>query len=176
MKTILCLVFLVPVHSACAGTTNKKPHVHGLAQVTLALESGKSGTIDLDVPAESIYGFEHEARTKADKAAQSRGLGLLRGHPEEIVKLPSGCSVRTAKVEMEKAEHEEEPAGERHGEHADVNASYAVKCGKSLKGSAVRVGMFSLFPRLKAASFQVLTGSGQVEKKVESSDESVIVP
>jgi hypothetical protein len=179
MKNIYLAVLFISA-SAMAGTVNHKPHVHGLAQVTLALEDEKSGTIDLDVPAESIYGFEHKARTKADKAAQATGLGILKAHPASIVKLPEGCEVKTEKVEMEAAGHEEphEKAekGEHEGEHADVNASYSVQCKESLKGKEASVGLFALFPHVKQASFQVLAPSGQAEKKVRNSHDSLVIP
>jgi len=177
MKWIF-LIAIFATHEAWAATTNHKAHVHGIAKITLALEDETHGTIDLDCPAESIYGFEHVANTPAEKAAQAKGLGQLRGHPGSIVRLPSECEIKTVKVEMEKAEagEKEAPSEEHHGEHADVNASYSVKCVNSLKGARAWIGMFDVFPRLKAVSFQVLSPSGQSEKKIQSSHEFVTLP
>ena len=169
------LLFCFP---AQAGTTNHHAHVHGAAKVTLALETYLAGTIDLDVPAESIYGFEHKASTRADKEAQERGFKPLRNNPYSILRLPSDCEVKMIKVEAEKAEAEEKPEPgeeEHHGEHSDINASYSLKCTNSLAGAKIWVGMFDIFSRVKSVSLRVLTPNGQTEQKITSSHDSLII-
>ena len=179
MHFLLYLPILFLSLTAPAGTVNHKAHVHGAAKIVLALETSTQGTIDLDVPAESIYGFEHKATTKADKEAEAKGLKPLKGNPYSIIRLPSDCEIKVIKVEMEKAEddkHEEVKGDEHHGEHADINASYSVKCVKPISGIKAWIGMFDIFPRLKTVSFQVLTSSGQTETKVQSSHEFITLP
>lgn len=178
MRYALLLPLLLST-PALAGTTNHHAHVHGAAKVTLALETYLTGTIDLDVPAESIYGFEHKASTKADKEAQEKGFKPLKNNPYSIVRLPSDCEVKMIKVETEKAEAEEKPEPgeeEHHGEHADINASYSLKCTNSLAGAKIWVGMFDVFSRVKSVSLQVLTPHGQSEQKITSSHDSLIIP
>ena len=181
MGKILLSLILILAAPAFAGTTNKHAHVHGAAKITLALESFKEGTINLDVPAESIYGFEHKANTKAEKEAQEKGFKPLKGNPYSIIRVPSDCEIKVVKVEIEKAEEgEQHEAGhkedEHHGEHADINASYSLKCVNSLAGVKLWVPMFDVFPRVKAVSLQVLSPNGQMEKKFTNSNEYLIVP
>ena len=51
------------------------PHIHGLAEATIALE-GKVLEIGLQSPASNIVGFEHKARTKEqiDKVQQAKNI------------------------------------------------------------------------------------------------------
>jgi len=179
MSYLLFSLFLFFSESTLAGTANHKAHVHGSAKVTLALETTTTGTIDLDVPAESIYGFEHKANSKNDKAAEDKGLKPLRGNPYSVVRLPTDCEVKVQKVEREQEKEEpgaKEEHDEHHGEHADITATYSVKCVNSLKGVKVWVPMFDVFPRVKAVSLQVLTPGGQVEKKFKNSSEFLVLP
>ncbi|MGZ6469111.1 MAG: ZrgA family zinc uptake protein [Bdellovibrionota bacterium] len=175
---LLILAGVLSTHHAAWAEANKKAHVHGAAKLTLALESATQGTIDLDVPADSIYGFEHKATSKQDKEAQEKGLKKLRDNPASLVRMPAGCTVKTVKVGLEAEEHEEGPkeAGEHHGEHADVNASYSVACASTLKGAKVTIALFELFPKIKGVSFQVLSPTGQTESKVQNSHDSIILP
>jgi Protein of unknown function (DUF2796) len=54
---------------AAAGTTKKRPqhgaHVHGTATLNIAIEE-RTATVELITPAESIIGFEHQAKSAAD--------------------------------------------------------------------------------------------------------------
>lgn len=151
----------------------KKAHEHGMAKLILAIETDTTGTIDLDVPADSIYGFEHKAKSKADKAAQEKGFKKLKD--SSVIQFPAGCTVTNQKVELEAADHEAHH-DEHEGEHADVSASYSVKCASDLSGKKVSVSLFSAFPKIKAISFQILSPKGQTENKVKKGNELILIP
>ena len=163
--------------AAFSGTTNHKAHVHGNAKLILALESDTQGNVDLDVPAESIFGFEHKARTQKDKVSEKAGLEKLRKAVPEVIRFSPdlGCTFKVSKLELEAEEKDsdhDEKAEELHGEHEDVNLSYQVQCKKSLKGSSVQVGLIDAFSRIKGVSFQILKESGQKEQVVNNGKQS----
>lgn len=165
-----CIYILLLASSLAFAGPTLKPHVHGVGKITLALESPTSGTLELDCPGDSIMGFEHEARTEADKNAQNKAFDRLRNQPDHIVIFDegSGCTVTTKDVGLEK--------GEENSKHKDINASYTVVCAKALSGTKVHMGIMDLFPKIKKLSFEVLGDAGQKQATVESSHESISLP
>jgi hypothetical protein len=160
------------INSALAETHNHKAHVHGAAKLTLALETETSGTIDLDCAADSIVGFEYEAKTKKDQNTRDHASSVLIFNPE------LACTVTATKVEMEKEESKAEaPVAESmHGQHSDVNASFKFSCKKKLSGSTLQVGLIALFPKLKSVSLQILSDTTQTESIVKNEHDPVTVP
>ena len=67
----LALVLLAVGVILPAQTRSRKAHEHGSAKVSIAFETAKGapkGVIEFESPAESVVGFEYEAKTPADKA------------------------------------------------------------------------------------------------------------
>ena len=172
------------ITAAQAETQNHKAHVHGTAKLILALETETTGTIDLDCAADSIIGFEYEAKTKKDQDTRDQAFQKLRDHAVSVVNFdPSlGCEIVATKAEMEKEEGKESVADKTaasekaHGQHSDVNASFNVKCKRPLSGSKVEIGLIALFPKLKTVSFQVLSSSSQTESTVKNEHTPVSIP
>jgi len=150
---------------------NHKAHVHGVAKLTLAMENSTHAEIDLDVPGDSIFGFEHKATSSADKKSQAAGFSKLREQAQSVIQFdPSlGCAVSVKKVEIEKEES-------GSGEHSDVNASYSVECKKPLSGTKLTMGLIRLFPKIKNVSLQILSSIGQTQKTVHDSSEIITLP
>jgi hypothetical protein len=168
------------INSALAETHNHKAHVHGAAKLTLALETETSGTIDLDCAADSIVGFEYEAKTKKDQNTRDQAFQKLRDHASSVLIFNPelACTVTATKVEMEKEESKAEaPVAESmHGQHSDVNASFKFSCKKKLSGSTLQVGLIALFPKLKSVSLQILSDTTQTESIVKNEHDPVTVP
>jgi len=169
MKHIAILVTLIPLYSAAFAAT-QKAHVHGLARIALAIETPTTANIDLDVAGDSIMGFEHEARSEKDKKTMEESFNKLKTNASSILKFNPTlqCTVTVKEVGLEKAE-----AGSKH---ADVNASYTVSCAKPLNGSKVQVGLIGLFPKIKSATFEVLTSTGQIQQNVKGENEFITIP
>lgn len=148
----------------------KKQHVHdhGRGALSVAAED-KSLALDLDTPAESIFGFEHAARTEAEKKALAEGLATLRTNALELFQLPAalGCKVTEAKVETALER------GGTSGEHADVRGEWDFTCDKPVVGATLMLGLMQTFPRLKQLDVQILSGTKQLKKTVKSADEAL---
>ena len=154
-----------------------KAHVHGLAKVALAIETPTTANIDLDVAGDSIMGFEHPATTAKDKKTMEDSFNKLKTGAASVIKFDPvlKCVITAKEVGLEK---EEAPKGTptEHGQHADVNASYTVKCEKPLSGSKIQVGLIALFPKVKSANLEILTATGQIQQNVKGEHDSVTIP
>jgi hypothetical protein len=154
---------------SCLAGSTLKPHVHGNARITIALESATSGTIDLDAPGDSIIGFERPASTAGDQKIVDKAFLILRKGTALVQFDPTlGCEVKTKQVGFEKAEE--------GSHHQDINASYEVSCKKSLSQSFARVGIMKAFPRVKKVTVEVLSESNQFEKTFETDGQQVQFP
>ena len=176
-NTLLILVILLASPSTFAET--HKAHVHGLAKVALAVETENTANIDLDVAGDSIMGFEHPAKSEKDKKTMADSFQKLKSDAASVIRFDPAlkCVVTVKEVGLEKAEPKEVNSKEAaHGEHSDVNASYSVKCEKSLSGSKVQVGLIALFPKVKSATLEILTTKGQTQETVKSEHYSVTIP
>jgi hypothetical protein len=145
-------------------------HVHGVAQLSIALESSSGGMIELHAPSESIFGFEHAPNGKKEEAAEREALQLLRAKIADYLGLKADlkCSVLVHKVEVER-EHEDDDhdhekkghAKEHSGEHSEVEAEYGFKCEKPIEGLSLDVDFAKGFPRIQTLEVQVLKSSTQ---------------
>lgn len=178
MKTVLPLIWLtIGLSSTLAFAHTLKAHVHGNAKITIALDSPTKANLDLDAPGESIFGFEHTATTDAEKKTFSSALNTLRTQGGTLVQFDSslGCTFTTKSVGLEKEEHDSgAPAEKGSGQHQDVNASYEVNCKNPITGSAAKVGIMKLFPRVKKVTVQFLSETNQFEKTFTASDNQTI--
>ena len=59
-------------------------HVHGVAEINIAVEGAKA-TVEFRAPAESLMGFEHEAKSESDKKKRDAALEQLRTKKDQMV-------------------------------------------------------------------------------------------
>lgn len=158
----------VPSEAASPGA-----HVHGEGEINIAVE-GTRAKVELRAPSESIYGFEHEARSAADKKKRAAAMELLetRMHRMVLFDPALGCKFSDAKV-VEKKEkghgnekradkREKHSHGDKHSaEHREVHAEYNVNCQRPLAGSVVRFAVTKSFPNLEKVRVQGLSEKKQ---------------
>ncbi|MCH9808891.1 MAG: DUF2796 domain-containing protein [Alphaproteobacteria bacterium] len=100
-------------------------HVHGHSVLNMAVDGNKIG-FDLRAPGADIVGFEHEAKSEADKKALNEAKLLLRS-PLELFSLTkaAGCKLSSSFAHYTKdpdhAEHHKKHHGpghdKNHGDH-----------------------------------------------------------
>lgn len=75
-------------------------HQHGAASVNVVAE-GKSVTVQLKTPANSIYGFEHKAKTKTDFERRDTAIAKLKSSAPGMFILDANlnCTLSSADVE-----------------------------------------------------------------------------
>ncbi len=131
--TIPCLLLFV----ACGDSSSERPgppvvegerlgtagaHEHGIARLGLAVD-GTRLTVDLELPAESVFGFEHAPRSEEERATVAEALDRLRTGGAGLVAFPDGatCAVDSAEVQGPEVA-EDDHAGEDEHVHEDEHA------------------------------------------------------
>jgi hypothetical protein len=156
-------------------TRSRKAHEHGSAKVNIAFESAKGapkGVIEFEAPAESVVGFEYEAKTAADKAKVTAALNTLKTRFAEMVVLPaaSACKItsKSAKVEGEHAHDAKKKGAAKQEQHSEVHAEFDVACAKPLSGGEIRFGFTKVFPKIHDVDVALLAGEQQLSLEVEN--------
>ncbi len=95
-------------------------HEHGIARLGLAVD-GTRLTVDLELPAESVFGFERAPRSAQERATAAEALGRLRTGGARLVAFPDGASCALDSAEVQAPEGVEgDHADEDHQPHEDV--------------------------------------------------------
>ncbi|MBM3784044.1 MAG: DUF2796 domain-containing protein [Acidobacteria bacterium] len=154
---------------------SRKAHEHGAAKINIAFESTKGapkGVIEFEAPAESVVGFEHEAKSAADKANQAAALNTLKARFGEMVVIP-GCKItpKSAKVEVE--HHDAKTKGAKHEEHSEVHAEFDVQCAKPLAGTVISFGIAKVFPKIHDTDVALIAGEQQSSVEVKTGKETL---
>jgi Protein of unknown function (DUF2796) len=164
------LVFSFDV-GAAAEKRRHEAHVHGVGEINIAVEGAKA-TVEFRAPAESVMGFEHEAKSESDKKKRDAALEQLRAKGSQMVVFDPklGCKasdMKTAIVET-KGDSAKAQAGKdahkdqkKSGEHREVHGTFTVACDKPLSGSRVKFGVSKVFRDIQEIKVQVLGDSGQ---------------
>ncbi|MCX6118561.1 MAG: DUF2796 domain-containing protein [Proteobacteria bacterium] len=158
-------IFLPKVATARSG---HKAHEHGRAALNVAVED-KKVVFEFESPSESIYGFEHEAKTDEQKKTRDAAVQILKESVDKIFIFESklGCSVTSNSVEPFVTEddhddhHKKNSKAKHSGEHSEVHAAYTATCKESPAGSQLQVDLVSLFPKLKSIKVQVVGDKSQ---------------
>ncbi|MEY2988790.1 MAG: hypothetical protein RJB13_2311 [Pseudomonadota bacterium] len=190
----LAVTGLLPL-AALAKKKHYGAHQHGVAQVNIVAD-GRSVTIQLETPADSIYGFEHEAIKPADIEKRDSAILRLKEKSHEIFVLDSALNCKlnsseikpfvtnkddastqanTKKTSM-KSEHQKKHAHHHHhkkGTHAEVHATFQFECEKPVSGSTLSFSATSHFKALRTLKVQVLSGEKQSGLTVKNDKGSV---
>jgi Protein of unknown function (DUF2796) len=147
-------------------------HQHGHGTLNIAID-GTKVSIDLDVPAADIVGFEHAARSKAERAAiESAKLQL--SDPLALFVLPgaAGCTLKDARVTVEgDATTDYVPAANQNSSshvnrdhdsgHSDFNGAYTLECREIAKLTSIGFRYFDAFNAAEALNVTVIGQNGQ---------------
>lgn len=190
MRTLGAVVVFgaLAINPAAAQTPHRElgPHEHGRGTLNIAVEGNKV-TMELEVPGMDIVGFEHEAKTRKDKATLEKAKQKLMT-PLSLFKLPAsaGCRVAEAKVEVEIGEHDHDHGAKetKDGEgakgsvkeehhHSEFHNQYSLECGSAASITAIEFGYFSAFAGAEKLDVNVITPKGQNKFEVTRASPSL---
>jgi hypothetical protein len=119
-------------------------------------------SIELEIPASDIVGFEHEPKTDKDKAAVETAKKKL-ADPLRLFGVPKGaqCAVASAKVELEAGAKDASDKAPKA--HADFHAQYALTCAKPAEIVALDFAFFTDFPNAQELEVVVISEKGQMK-------------
>lgn len=156
LNIVLTLLLTLSLQPALA----HKAHVHGLARMDVAVQGGEL-SVALEIPLESLLGFERAPRNAAERQqveaalARLREPGLLR--PEAAAQ----CTLRGVELEVPAVlKSVSAPSGQAE-EHADLQAQWVFDCGRPQALATLVVGVFEAFARVQRIEVQMALPSGQ---------------
>jgi Protein of unknown function (DUF2796) len=179
-SSVTALLFCFYTLGAAAEKRQLEAHVHGVAEVNIAVE-GTKATVEIRAPAENIMGFEHEARTDSDKKKRDAALTLLRSRVDQMVLFDPKLRCKSSEMQAAVTEEREARGQEKHavkeqkvsGEHREVQGTFSVACSAPLAGSRVRFGITKVFPEIHEVKVQVLGDSGQSGATIKNDKDEV---
>ena len=174
---LLALPFaLLPLHAAQAANhehnhahaheehASLDAHEHGVASLNVALD-GQTLEIQLQSPAMNLVGFEHEAKSEADKAKVAAARQHLE-QPQALFALPieAKCALQDSELDSPLFgghAHDEHEHADEHG-HSDIDASYRFACANAEALQTLELGsFFGTFPGTEKMEVQLIGPSGQ---------------
>ncbi len=150
-------------------------HKHGHGHLSIAFDK-TIGTIQLNVPSESVIGFEHKAIKDADKKIQQNVFTILESKITDLVSFDSkiNCKIKKSKIEMISDKEEAHDGGKPlHGEHSEVVANYDVVCEKSPLGTKIIFNWQKYFKKIKELDVQILIDNLQKSMELKKAGESL---
>lgn len=149
-----------------------KAHEHGAAVLNIAVERNKA-QVEFEAPADSIYGFEHEAKTDADRKKRDDAIAKLGAEMPKMVVLgaQANCTWTTSKMEPFVTHGDKPGAGK--AEHGEVHATFEVTCPAPLAGTKVTFAFAKAFPKIGRVKVQALSGEKQSGANVKKDKGSV---
>ncbi|MCR9141966.1 MAG: DUF2796 domain-containing protein [bacterium] len=157
-------------------------HVHGVVRLSVAIDGEKQLGVELHAPAESIYGFEHSARSGEDQARQTQALERLKKDFAALLGLDAqaGCRIASSVVEVHGEDDHDgghdhgEDHGHHHdddhdkavsGEHSEVHVEYVYECERAISETELRPTLHAAFGGIQTIQVQIL-GDNRQESSV----------
>ena len=195
MKNIfIVLVCLFVSFQISAQDRQKDTHEHGAANLMLVIEGDKL-QIGIEVPSESLIGFEHFPKSRSDRENFNEAIKILSdpskffSTPDDAECLLTGLNVsQTLFSGNEEDEHGHEKKDEHghddhdeHGHedsekgeiHSEFRSNYSWNCLHTDEIDSIGNKLFSFFPRIEEIRVNWITTSGQGSLEIESGDNQI---
>jgi hypothetical protein len=123
-------------------------------------------TLHLEVPLDSLLGFEHEPRTEEERKQAAEVVTRLRTGGA-LFRIDAAAHCTPGRVDLQSAALGLGAAlGPTEG-HGDVVANYDFICKDGTRAGFVEVGLFDFFPRLQRVDVQTSTRRGQMQARLK---------
>lgn len=153
VATLTLLAALTVAANARAATG----HSHGVGALEVSIENAQIA-IDLELPLDSMTGFEHAPKNDKEKAALAEAERRLKDAAATFIPTPeAGCTVTSVKVSVPYADGKTASGGE----HADIDASYVFRCANPAALKGIETRLFKHFTRLYRIEARRIGPEGQ---------------
>ncbi|MFW7379774.1 MAG: ZrgA family zinc uptake protein [Oligoflexus sp.] len=165
----------------------KGAHVHGQAELYLAVNTPQELIVEWKAPAADIFGFEALGQNKERRQVVEERLQSLK-KPQQFLQLPAGkdCRYNVQKIEAfgenllqfsltgkassqksEKKDHKEPNSHKHHhDEHSDLLVTYQIRCQNPITGQNLSLSIGEAFPRIKTLAVVYLGEKSQKKWEV----------
>ncbi len=195
MKNIfIVLVCLFVSFQTSAQVRQKDSHEHGAANLMLAIEGDKL-QIGIEVPSESLIGFEHFPKSRSDRDNFSEAIKIF-SNPSKFFSTPADAeclltglnvsqSLFSGEEEDEHGHEKKDEHGhddhdehghedsEKGGIHSEFRSNYSWNCLHTDEIDSIGNKLFSFFPRIEEIRVNWITNSGQGSLEIESEDNQI---
>lgn len=163
-----CCAIALPALLA-TGVVQAGPHVHGVASVDIAID-GRSLVVLVDMPLDSLVGFERAPRTAAERRAAADALSRMRDASAWLIPDATAlCSLSEVSVLAPVLEAAAPAApsspqgttGAQDEAHADLRAEVRFDCKEAAQLKTLRLGLADTFNRIRRIDVQVAGPQGQ---------------
>lgn len=150
------VVFLLWFVSTIAKTETLDAHVHGSANLTLAVEN-ETVEIQFESPAENLIGFEHKASSPEELQIVKQTETVLNS-PKGLFSFvgticsPTETTVDVSEVMDSEHDHKEHDTGSKdpgNSNHSEITVSYRLNCKNTEKLDSIATTIFDQFPGIE---------------------------
>lgn len=154
------LVLVLPLAALAHGSA----HVHGLAQLDIAVEAKKI-SIELQTPLDNLVGFERAPRTDSERKRADEAVARLRAG-DQMFKFDAAAGCKLANVTLESPALGLGTAKPAAGEHAELHGSWEFDCADAAQAAQLEVGLFA-FNQLKRVQVQLVLPKTQLKRELK---------
>ncbi len=176
---LLAGLLAILITSAAAGTERGLgAHEHGHGGLDIAIE-GRQVAAEFEAPGADVVGFEHVAKSAADKAKLDAARAIL-ADPTRLFVLPkaAGCNLTSAKIAFTSDAARKQDAAssakagghkdhDKHDDkyvkkhHSEFRVAYAFDCSNTGAITRIPFPYFKTFERAEELELRVITVKGQ---------------
>ena len=150
---VICSLLAAPLPAQAQG--KHAAHVHGVAKADVAVQGNKL-SVQLELPLDSLVGFEHRPRTDAQRRAAQAAVQQLKGASRWLQPdAAAQCTLTSTQIDAQALEPAPPGAKTAEGGHADLEASYEFTCAAPDKLLTVDIGLAEVFKRIERIEVQV---------------------
>ena len=134
-------------------------HVHGELRADVAVD-GQVLTVALQMPLDTLVGFEHRPRNARQRQAADEALARVREVGAWLRPAPQARCVQAA-MTLQAGALEAAPAGAAEPAHGDLDLQVEFRCAVPQALDRVELAVFERFPRAHRVEVQVASPAGQ---------------
>lgn len=142
-------------------------HEHGVIRMGLAVD-GQRMSLNLEIPAATVFGFEHDPETEEEIGVVSEAMETLRTRVGEVIAVSPELACELEDVEVVSSPEVDE--GHSHSEdedaHSEVGVAVSWFCAQSVEGTNANLRLGSLWPDAELVDLTVITSMGQAAGRV----------
>lgn len=170
---LLCIVTAASWQAVAAHAQ----HVHGAGKLDVVVE-GHTLSVRLEVPLDSVVGFERAPRTEGERAAVRDAVRSLRDGAALAPSAAARCAIHSVTLaspvlgaDLLGTEGAAPAGGETHSGHdghAELVADYVYHCAEPSQLRALEVRLFDSFRSLERLAAQVVSERSQSGARLNS--------
>ena len=160
-RAAVAVVLWAAAAMACAGAAAEP----GVARLDVATGPTQV-TLQMDVPLDSLLGFDHAPRTDEERRQADLLVTRLRT-PGALFRIDGAAHCTPGRVNLQSAELGLGAAGDNGQGRGSVVANYDFVCKDGLRAGFFEIGLFDFFARLQRVDVQTTTRRGQLQARLK---------